>query len=148
MSTDWVTLTADWGGEMAFLGKNEKGGSVQMGAVDGVPGVSPMEMLLFGLIGCSGVDVVHILRKKRLTLDDFRLAVRAKRAPNHPKVYTEIEISYMLWGSDLTPKAVEQAIELSEEKYCSASAMLGKTAKISSTYQILAPGETIEEQVS
>ena len=147
MSSDWVTLTAEWQGEMAFIGKNEKGGSVQMGVVDGVSGVSPMELLLSGLAGCTGVDVVHILGRMRLPLDDFRVTVRAKRADDHPKVYTKIEISYLLWGQDLTAKAVEQAIALSEKKYCSASAMLGKTAKIRSTYRILAPGETIEDQV-
>jgi len=147
MSSKWVTLTAEWQGEMAFIGKNEKDGSVQMGVVDGVPGVSPMELLLFGLAGCTGVDVVHILGRMRLPLDDFRVTVRAKRADDHPKVFTEIEIAYLLWGQDLTAKAVEQAIALSEEKYCSASAMLGKAARIRSTYRILAPGETIEDQI-
>ena len=66
MSENWVTLTAEWQGEMAFIGKNETGGSVQMGKVNNEPGVSPMELLLAGLAGCTGVDVVHILRKKRI----------------------------------------------------------------------------------
>ena len=130
MSSDWVTLTADWQGEMAFIGKNNTGGSVQMGKVDNKPGVSPMELLLAGLAGCTGVDVVHILRKKRISLDDFQVTVRAKRADDHPKVYTDIEINYVFWCQDLSTKDVEQAIRLSEEKYCSASAMLGESANI------------------
>jgi putative redox protein len=140
MSNDWVEISTQWAGEMGFIGENAKGGTVQMGTVDGKPGVAPMEMLLLGLAGCTGVDVVHILRKKRAPLDDLKVRVRAKRADQHPKVYVEIEIEYLLWG-DLRPKDVEQAIQLSEEKYCSASAMLGKTAEIRSTYKILPPEE-------
>ncbi|MBE9523775.1 MAG: OsmC family protein [Chloroflexi bacterium] len=145
MSSDWVTLTADWQGDMAFIGKNKSGGSVHMGKVENKPGVSPMELLLAGLAGCTGVDIVHILRKKRISLHDFRVSVRAKRADDHPKVYTEIEINYVFWGQDLLNKDVEQAIQLSEEKYCSASAMLGATAKISSSYRILTPSLTEED---
>ncbi|HIE57741.1 MAG TPA: OsmC family peroxiredoxin [Anaerolineales bacterium] len=125
---------------MGFIGQNTRGGTVQMGEIDGQPGIAPMEMLLLGLAGCTGVDVAHILRKKRAHLDDLEITVRAWRADQHPKVYVEIEIQYLLWG-DLKPKDVEQAIQLSEEKYCSASAMLGKTAKIHSTYKILPPEE-------
>ena len=67
--------------------------------------------------------------------------MRGKRADDYPMVYTEIEIEYLLWGDDLQPKAVEQAIELSEEKYCSASAMMSKSAEMRSSYRILTPGE-------
>jgi putative redox protein len=143
MSQVWKEVSAHWVGEKSFIGKNQSGGSVQMGSVDGTPGVSPMELLLMGVAGCTGIDIVHILGKKRITLDQFEVKVRGKRADDYPAVYTEIDISYFLWGDDLNPKAVEQAIQLSEEKYCSASAMLSKTAQISSSYQILAPGEAL-----
>lgn len=136
MSTEWKEITADWQGELTFIGKNQAGGSVQMGEVNGKPGVGPMELLLAGLAGCTGYDVVLILEKKKLPLQDFRVVVRGKRADDYPMVYTEIEIEYLLWGEGLSSKAVEQAIQLSEEKYCSASAMLAKTAEIKSTYQI------------
>ncbi len=139
--SEWKEVSAVWRGEMAFEGKNQTGGSVQMGTLDGKPGVSPMELLLLGVAGCTGVDVVNILSKKRQPLQDLRVVVRAKRADDHPKVYTEIEVTYLLWGEGLSEKAVEQAIELSETKYCSASAMLAKTARIRSQYRILAPGE-------
>jgi putative redox protein len=141
MSQEWKEVSARWQCEMSFIGKNPTGGSVQMGTIDGVPGTSPMELLLMGVAGCTGLDIVHILGKKRITLDQFEVRVRGKRADDYPKVYNEIEIEYILWGNELSPKAVEQAIELSEEKYCSASAMMAKTAKMHSSYRILIPGE-------
>lgn len=141
MSQIWKEVSARWQGEMSFIGKNQTGGSVQMGAIDGRSGTSPMELLLLGVAGCTGIDIVHILGKKRITLDQFEVRVRGKRADDYPMIYTEIEIEYLLWADDLAPKAVEQAIALSEEKYCSASAMMSKSAEIRSTYRILSPGE-------
>ena len=108
-----------------------------MGKLGDQKGLSPMEMLLAGLAGCTGIDVALILGKKRQKLEDFEVKIRAKRANDHPMVYTEIEVKYLLWGEDLSEKAIRQAINLSEEKYCSVSAMLGKTAEIHSSYQIL-----------
>ena len=143
MSQTWKEVSAQWTGEKSFTGKNQIGGSIQMGSIDGKPGVSPMELILLGMAGCTGIDIVHILGKKRINLDRFEVKVRGKRADDYPMVYTQIEVEYILWGDNLSPKAVEQAIQLSEEKYCSASAMLSKTAEINSTYRILTPRETI-----
>ena len=143
MSALWKEVVAEWRGDTTFIGKNLVGGSVQMGELDGQPGISPMELLLTGLAGCTGVDVALILGKKRQPLDDLQVRVRGKRADQHPKVYTEIVIEYWLWGEGLSEKAIEQAVALSEEKYCSASAMLGAKAQIISSYRILAPGESI-----
>ena len=143
MNQAWREVSAQWHGEMGFIGKNQTGGSVQMGTIDEQPGVSPMELLLLGVAGCTGIDIVHILGKKRITLDQFEVRVRGKRADDYPMVYTEIVIEYFLWAEDLSPKAVEQAIELSEEKYCSASAMMSKSAEMRSSYRILAPGEKV-----
>ena len=141
MSQEWKEVSAEWQGEMGFTGKNQTGGSIQIGTIGQQIGVSPMELLLLGVAGCTGVDIIHILRKKRILLDQFEVRVRGKRADDHPKIYTEIEIEYLLWSEDLSPKAVEQAIELSEDKYCSASAMMSKSAEIRSSYRILAPDE-------
>ena len=141
MSADVKEAVAEWQGKSKFLGKNLKDGQVLMGGKEDVGRVSPMELLLMGLAGCTGIDVVNILEKKRQPLENFRVKVRGKRAEDYPMVYTEIEVEYLLWGVGLNPKAVEQAIQLSEEKYCSASIMLGKTAKIRSSYQILTPQE-------
>jgi len=141
MNQEWKEVSAQWQGETSFIGKNQAGGNVQMGTINEQPGTSPMELLLMGVAGCTGLDIVHILGKKRITLDQFEVRVRGKRADDYPKVYNEIEIEYLLWAADLSPKAVEQAIELSEEKYCSASAMMAKSAEMRSSYRILTPGE-------
>ena len=136
MEENWRQVVAEWKGGMGFTGCNQSGGEVQIGTIDGKPGVGPMEMLLLGLAGCTGMDIVSILEKKRQDLRDMKIKVRGKRAETFPKVYTEIEVEYLLWGDNLSPKAVEQAIELSEQKYCSASIMLGATAKITTLYTI------------
>ena len=137
MKSEWTEVAAEWRGELSFDGSNEAGGRVEMGSLEGKTGIWPMEMLLLGLAGCTGVDVVNILKKQRQPLEGLRIEVRALRAASHPKVYTEIEITYLLRGQGLSPQAIERAIELSEQKYCSASAMLGKTASISSSYRLV-----------
>ncbi len=139
-------ITAEWKGGMTFIGRNPAGGEVQMGTLDGKPGIGPMELALVALAGCTGMDIVSILEKKRLKLTDFRLRVRGVRAETYPMVYTEIEVEYLLWGENLPAKDVEQAIRLSEEKYCSVGIMLGKTARIHSTYRIFSPNEILSSQ--
>ncbi|HJW90622.1 MAG TPA: OsmC family protein [Anaerolineales bacterium] len=137
----WREVRAEWRGETAFFGRNPSGGVVEIGSDQGKPALSPMELLLAGLAGCTGADVASIMEKKRQPLQRFEITVRGKRADNHPKVFKEIEVMYYLWGENLEPRSVEQAIQLSEEKYCSASAMLGSVARIRSSYRILSPGE-------
>jgi|SRR5947209_8835795 len=97
-------------------------------------GASPMEVVLIGLCGCTGYDVVSILQKKREPLTSLEVRAHAERAPNPPSVYTEIKLIYRV-GGNVSHKAVEDAVRLSEEKYCSVSAMLAKTAKISTQIQ-------------
>ena len=133
---DWHVVQADWQDGLTFTGKNDLGNQVQMGSKQNKDNISPMELLLLGMAGCTGYDVVAILEKKRQPLKNLRVKVRGKRADDYPMVYTDIEIEYSFWGSKISKKAVEQAIELSETKYCSASVMLGKTAKITSNYKI------------
>ena len=100
-------------------------------------GASPMELLLMGLAGCTGMDVISILIKKRQPVTGFQVRVEAERAPAHPKVYTKIHLEYIIYGQGVSYKAVERAIELSETVYCSANAMLGKTAEITHSYRIV-----------
>jgi len=140
MTDNWREVSATWKGGLNFIGENDKGGTVQMGPVDG--SIGPMQLLLVGLAGCTGIDIVSILEKKKVTPTDFKVTVRGKRAETFPMVYTDIEVEYILWGDNLKVRDVEQAIKLSEQKYCSVSNMLDKTAKISSTYKILKPGES------
>ena len=100
-------------------------------------GSRPMELLLMGLAGCTAMDVVSILMKKRVKLDDFSIEVEAKQATEHPKVFTDIKLHYIFAGINLRRVDVEQAIELSESKYCSATAMLKKNAIITHDYEIV-----------
>lgn len=141
MNEEWKEVSATWKGDLTFIGENEEGGLVQMGSLDGRPGIGPMQLVLVGLAGCTGMDIVSILQKKRVSLTAFKVKVRGKRASDYPMIYTHIEVEYWLWGEGLKAKDVEQAIALSEEKYCSVGIMLGKTANVHSSYRILLPGQ-------
>jgi putative redox protein len=88
------------------------------------------------MAGCTAYDVMSILEKKRQTVTGLEVSARAERAEEPPRVYTTIEVEYVLRGRDIKPKAVKDAIRLSEEKYCSASIMLGRTAQITTSYRI------------
>jgi len=140
----WTEINAILKNEITFVGQSPTGGTVQMGILDGKPGISPMQLLLVAVAGCTGEDIVSILKKKRLKPTDMQVRVRGKRATNYPMVWTDIHITYLIWGENLPPKDVEQAINLSEEKYCSVGIMLGKAARITSEYQLLKPVENAE----
>lgn len=101
-------------------------------------GARPLQLLLMGLAGCTAMDVISILQKKRISLVDFRVVVTAEQASQHPKVYTKIHIEYIVTG-DVSEQALARAIQLSEETYCSAQAMLRKAAEITSSYRIIPP---------
>ncbi len=113
MVDQWREIEAEWQGGGTFIGKNATGGTVQMGKLNDRPGVSPIEMILLGLAGCTGVDIVDILEKKRQPLKALKVNVRGKRAEDYPKVFKEIEVTYLIWGDGIDPNAVERAIQLS-----------------------------------
>ena len=98
---------------------------------------TPMELLLLALGSCTGVDVVSILRKKRERVTGYRVEVRGERRAEHPRAYTRLEVRHILRGRGLSEKAVAQAIQLSEEKYCSVAATLRPAAQIVSSYEII-----------
>ena len=100
-------------------------------------GVRPKELVLIGLAGCTGADVVSILQKKRVNLTDFEINITAQQTEEHPKVFAEIDLEYVFYGKDIKEKDVERAIELSTETYCGVSAMLKKTMPIRHTYRIV-----------
>lgn len=130
------TATVKWVGGEKFLATLPSGNAVQFdagGTHEGGPG--PMEMLLGALGACTSVDVQLILEKKRQKLTSLEVSVSGERAKEPPEVWTKIEIVYRLSGK-LEEKAVRDAIELSQNKYCSVAAMLGKTAKITYRYEI------------
>ncbi|MCF7530384.1 OsmC family protein [Neisseria lisongii] len=135
-----MQVTSKWLDGMCFVGSTESGHSVVMEglAQEGATrrGPSPMEMLLLGVAGCSSIDVVMIAEKQRQKVVDCQATVTAKRAESVPKVFTEIHIHFKVIGRDLQEKAVARAVEMSAEKYCSASIMLGKAAKVSHSFEI------------
>lgn len=129
-----------WVEGVSFLGQTESGHGVLM---DGPPeaggnnlGPRPMEMLLLGTGGCTSFDVIHILKKARQQVTDCVAEIEADRAETDPKVFTRIHIHFVVSGKNLKPEQVERAINLSAEKYCSASIMLGKTAQITHDFEI------------
>jgi len=119
---------ATWVEKHRFNGISDSGHNI---VVDGdkAAGNSPMELVLIGLCGCTGYDVVSILQKKREPFSSLEVRAEAERAPNPPSVYTQIKLIYRVAGK-VSRKAVEDAVRLSKEKYCSVSAMLDKTAAI------------------
>lgn len=130
-----------WVEDVLFVGESGSGHAVVM---DGPPesggrnlGVRPMEMLLLGMGGCTAFDVVHILRKGRHSVEKCEVLLDAERAEADPKVFTKIHAHFVLKGAGLTDAAVQRAVDLSAEKYCSASIMLGATASITHDFEIL-----------
>jgi putative redox protein len=142
----WKEVRAEWDGMNGYVATNVAGGKVLMGKdVDGKPGINPMEMLLAGLAGCTAMDVIDILKKKRQTPTQFKLKVSGNQLVDvFPKLFSELKIEYLLWGDELKEKDVAQAIQLSEEKYCSVGGTLSKAGHIRSTYRILRSDENIE----
>jgi putative redox protein len=129
-----------WLDNMSFVGESASGHSVVM---DGPPefggrdlGIRPMEMLILGLGGCSSFDVILILGKSRQQVEGCEVELEYQRAEENPKVYTRIHMHFIVTGRGLDEKKVERAINLSAEKYCSASVMLGKTAEITHDFEI------------
>ncbi|SFZ78039.1 OsmC family protein [Chitinimonas taiwanensis] len=130
-----------WVENVSFLAQSESGHSVLM---DGAPaaggqnlGPRPMELLLMGTGGCTAFDVVTILKKGRADVVDCEVALDATRAETDPKVFTHIHMHFTVKGRQLKVEQVKRAIELSAEKYCSASIMLGATVKISHDFEIV-----------
>jgi putative redox protein len=131
-----------WIENVSFVGESGSGHSVIM---DGAPdaggrnlGFRPMEMLLLGLGGCSAFDVVLILKRGRERVTDCVVEIEAERAETEPKVFTRIAMRYIVTGHELDPKKVERAVNLSADKYCSAMAIMRKTAEVTHTIEILA----------
>lgn len=129
-----------WLNGRAFVAESGSGHAV---VIDGAPesggrniGVRPMEMMLMGLGGCTAFDVVMILEKSREKVMACEVALEAERATEDPKVFTKVKLIYTLKGENLKPAAVERAIKLSEEKYCSASKMFEKTAILEHEWHI------------
>ncbi len=123
-----------WHQRLAFTGKAGSGFEVPLDSTPDVggddSGFRPTELVLIGLAGCTAMDVISILQKKRQEVTDFDVKTYADRSTEHPKVFTHITIEYTVTGRNIDPAAVERAVQLSSERYCTVSAMLAKAAPI------------------
>jgi putative redox protein len=131
-----------WLGKRRFEGETESGHRVKMdiaiekgGENTGPP---PMELVLTALGGCTALDVIHILEKKRVKLEGIEIKLEAERADEHPRVFKKIKIEYIFQGKDLKDSDLKNAVELSADKYCSVSAMIRKTAELDYSWKIKA----------
>jgi putative redox protein len=123
-----------WTEGLQFVARSSNGPAVVVDSSDGGSGATPMQLLLMGVAGCTGIDVVLILQKKRLDLKKFEIRIDAEQAESHPMRFTHVKIEYILFGKKIPEKAIQQAIKLSEEKYCSAMASMN--AEFTHTYRI------------
>ncbi len=130
-----------WQQGLTFTGTADSGVSVPLGAALEVGGANygfrPMELMAVSLAGCTAMDVISILQKKRQDVTTFEVKVHAEQAQEHPHVFTQVNIEYILTGRKIDLAAVERALELSKTKYCPAQAMLGKVVEIKLAYKIL-----------
>lgn len=126
---------------MQFSGSASSGHSIIMDADEQSGGQNagfrPMELLLVGFGGCSGMDVISILRKKRLLVSGLEIFIKGSKTENNPKIYKEIHIEYVVTGKGVDKTAVERAIQLSLDKYCSVGATLAKAGTITHSYRII-----------
>ena len=127
------TISASWTGEnLDFVGADHRGREVKMGK--GHP--SPGQLMLMGLAGCTGMDVISILKKKRQDITDVEVQVTGHNADTYPKPYEQVELKFIVKGQNLDPKAVERAIDLSENKYCVVGQTLKNKVQITTSFEI------------
>ncbi|MBV9834397.1 MAG: OsmC family protein [Alphaproteobacteria bacterium] len=134
-----TTARITWVQDALFVGESGSGHTITM---DGSPDVGgrnlaarPMEMVLIGMGGCTAIDVASMLRKQRQDVRDIIVELEAERAEDHPKVFNQVKVIYRVRGKKLNRALVERAVSLSDEKYCSATAMIRKSANV--THQIV-----------
>ncbi len=134
-----------WNGKMSFTGAAQTGftvpldSDVEVGGSD--QGFRPMELMAISLAGCTAMDVISILRKKQQDVTDFQVDVHTEQQEEHPHVFTLVTVEYLVTGHQVSPAAVERAIELSTTKYCPANAMLMKAVQINHSYKIIEAAE-------
>jgi putative redox protein len=134
-----------WKGNMAFTGTSDAGYSIPLDTSKAMGGsdnaIQPLQLFAIGLVGCTAMDVISILQKKRQQITDFEVSAQIERAEEHPKVFTKILLEYKITGKNLDKKAVDRAVELSETRYCAAKAMLEKTAEIETVITMIEADE-------
>ena len=135
------SVRVKWNGKRQFVGWDEVGHGIVMDSKpefngDG-SGARPLELVLYALGGCTGMDIISILEKKRQRVTDFALNITGTQREDFPKIYTHIAVEYVVTGVGVESAAVERAIELSEDKYCSVKGMFGPDVKIETSYRIV-----------
>ncbi|MCS6714706.1 OsmC family protein [Proteus terrae] len=125
-----------WVEDLSFVGESSSGHQIMMDGNSGDKAPSPMEMVLIATGGCSAIDVVSILRKGRHQVTDCEVKLTSERREEAPRLFTDINLHFIVSGKELTDKIVERAVQLSAEKYCSVSLMLGKAANITHSFEI------------
>jgi putative redox protein len=138
-----MDVKVTWNGNLNFTGTAGTGISIPIdtsieGGGSGA-GISPMQLVAIGLAGCTGMDVISILEKKRQEVTAFEVKVSTERAESHPHVFTHMLVEYVITGRNIDPNAAERAVELSTTRYCSVQAMLQKTAQIEHKITLLEP---------
>ena len=132
------TATVKWIDGKQFIGIDSTHHSVVLSTPDEGIGIKPSDLLLIGLAACSAVDVVDILQKKRMPLSRLEISATGEQDQDPPWTFRKIHLHYTIGGKNLTEKAVAQAIQLSEEKYCSVAATIRATAEITTKFEIIA----------
>ncbi|HPS41894.1 MAG TPA: OsmC family protein [Anaerolineaceae bacterium] len=130
-----------WKSGMAFTGLSKSAIEIPLDASPdhggNGEGAAPMELMLMGLGGCTAMDVISILEKKRQQVTHFEIVLHADRAEDHPRVFTRVTLEYVITGHNIDPAAVARAVELSETKYCSGIAMMRKATELSTSYRVV-----------
>ena len=136
-----MQVALEWKQELSFSGMAPNGLTVALDAEPAVGGSGegflPLELLALGLGGCTAMDVISILRKKRQAVTAFEVRVNTQRATEHPRVWTRVQLEYIVTGKKIYPRAIKRAIQLSAEKYCPAQNMFKKAVEIETRYEIM-----------
>lgn len=137
-----VTLNQPTGTGRQFVATSGTGHHMILDDAAGATGAKPIELVALALAGCTAFDVINILRKKRQNVTAYEVRCEADQAPDPPQVFTAVRIHHVISG-EVAPSAIEEAIRLSEEKYCSVGAMIRQTAQLHTTYEVLSPVEAV-----
>ncbi len=133
-----------WIGKMGFVARGDSNHRIALDTVTEYggedAGVRPLELLLMSLGGCTGMDVVSILRKMKVNFQDFKVTVEAERTDEHPRIYHKIDLRYVVSGDDVPEDKLKKAIELSQDRYCAVTAMLRQTVELTYSYEIASRG--------
>ena len=138
MSADTLKATINYAGDEFFIGTSPSGHSQAIDVKgDRKSAATPMEMLLMSVAACTAADVISILQKKRQIVTDYKVEIEGDRRAEHPRAYSEFRVNHIVYGRSVSAKAVADAIELSDNKYCSVAATVRPAAKIIATFEIV-----------